>query len=165
MIVRPAQSADMARVTAIYRHHVLHGTATFDIEPPDEAYLSGKFAALQRQGFPVMVAERDALIIGYAYAAPFRERAAYAGTCEDSIYVDPAHHRRGAGRALLGAVIDQSRSQGLHEMIAVIGGAEPASIALHASLGFRHAGRLHRVGHKFGRWLDIVMMQRALATP
>jgi phosphinothricin acetyltransferase len=165
MIVRPAQSADMARITAIYGHHVLHGTATFDIEPPDETYLSGKFAALQRQSFPVMVAELDALVIGYAYAAPFRERAAYAGTCEDSIYVDPAHHRRGVGRALLSAVIDQTRRQGLHEMIAVIGGGEPASIALHASLGFREAGRLNGVGYKFGRRLDIVMMQRGLATP
>ena len=155
-------SDDVARITAIYAHHVLHGTATFDIEPPDEAYMAEKLTGLQQRGCPFLVAEVDGTVIGYAYAAPFRDRAAYAGTCEDSIYIDPNHVGRGVGKALLAAVTDAAAASGFVQMIAVIGGGEPASVALHAALGFRHAGRLEAVGHKFGRWLDIVMMQRGL---
>lgn len=156
------QSADVARITAIYAHHVLHGTATFDIEPPDEAAIASKMAALQQRGCPFVVATVDGQIVGYAYAAPFRDRAAYAGTCEDSIYIDPDHVGRGIGKALLAAVIDAAAAKGFVQMIGVIGGGEPASVALHEGLGFRHVGRLEAVGHKFDRWLDIVMMQRAL---
>ena len=156
------QSADVARITAIYAHHVRHGTATFDIEPPDEATIAGKLAALQQRGCPFLVAAVEGQVVGYAYAAPFRDRAAYAGTCEDSIYIDPDHIGRGVGKALLEAVIEAAAAKGFVQMIAVIGGGEPASVALHERLGFRHAGRLEAVGYKFDRWLDIVMMQRAL---
>jgi phosphinothricin acetyltransferase len=166
MLIRAAQSdlgsTDVARIAAIYAHHVLHGTATFDIDPPDVASLAGKLANLKANGFPVFVAERDRQVIGYAYAAPFRDRAAYAGTCEDSIYIDPDHVGCGVGKALLAAVINAASDRGLKQMIAVIGGGEPASVALHRSLGFHHAGQLKAAGFKFGRWLDIVMMQRAL---
>lgn len=169
MIVRAARSGqdspDVARITAIYAHHVLHGTATFDIEPPDKAAMALKLVSLQRRDCPCLVAEISGHVIGYAYAAPFRDRAAYAGTCEDSIYIDPAHLGRGVGKVLLAAIIDAAAARGFAQMIAVIGGGEPASVALHSALGFRHAGRLNAVGHKFGGWLDIVMMQRALASP
>lgn len=158
-------SDDVARITAIYAHHVLHGTATFDIEPPDEAYMADKLAGLQQRGCPFLVAELENKVVGYAYAAPFRDRAAYAGTCEDSIYIDPAFVGRGVGKALLAATIKAAAVKGFAQMIAVIGGGEPASVALHGALGFRHAGRLEGVGHKFGRWLDIVMMQRNLSPP
>lgn len=158
-------SADVARITAIYAHHVRHGTATFDIEPPDATAMADKLGTLQQRGCPFIVAEAAGRVIGYAYAAPFRDRAAYGGTCEDSIYIDPDHIGRGVGRALLTAVIDAAAARGFVQMIAVIGGGEPASVALHAAHGFRHAGRLEAVGHKFGRWLDIVMMQRALTPP
>jgi phosphinothricin acetyltransferase len=156
-------SADVARITGIYAHHVRHGTATFDIEPPDEGFIAHKLTALQQRGCPFLVATVNGLVIGYAYAAPFRDRAAYAGTCEDSIYIDPDHVGRGVGKALLAAAIEAAAAKGFVQMIAVIGGGEPASVALHKGLGFHHAGRLEAVGYKFGRWLDIVMMQRALS--
>ena len=163
--IRAAAPADAARIAAIYAHHVLHGTATFDIDPPDEAYMAAKLADLTGKGCPILVAQADGAVVGYAYAAPFRDRAAYAGTCEDSIYIDPAYVGRGVGKALLAAVIEAARARGYVQMIAVIGGGEPASVALHRAHGFRDAGRLEAVGHKFGRWLDIVMMQRALGAP
>lgn len=160
--IRPAVPDDAARIAAIYAHHVLHGTATFDTVPPDAAAMVAKLAILADRGYPVLVAVSGVELIGYAYAAPFRDRPAYAGTCEDSIYIDPAHAGRGVGTALLTALIDAGERAGYRQMIAVIGGGEPSSVALHNRCGFTHAGRMVAVGRKFGRWLDTVYMQRAL---
>lgn len=162
MLIRPAIVSDAGRITAIYAHHVLHGTATFDAEPPPTEAMAGKISALVEQGCPFLVCEVDDVVVGYAYAARFRDRAAYAATCEDSIYLDPAFIGRGAGKALLLALIDAAEAAGFRQMIAVAGGGEPASVGLHAACGFTHAGRLTAVGRKFDRWLDTVYMQRPL---
>ena len=161
--LRPAVPADLAAVAAIYRHHVLHGVASFEIEPPDAAEIARRFAAIVAEGLPYLVAETDGTVIGYAYAARYRERPAYRFTVEDSIYVAPGAGGRGIGRALLAALIDRCGALGYRRMIAVIGdSANVASIGLHARLGFRVAGVLPSVGFKHGRWVDSVLMERAL---
>ena len=167
--IRPALPADAPAIAAIYAHHVLHGTASFETEPPSTDFWTDKIAALTARGWPFLVAE-DARkdggeVTGYAYATQFRDRAAYARTCENSIYIAPALTGRGIGSALLAALCQAAIVSGFHEMIAVIGGGEPASVALHAKAGFRHAGRMERVGEKFGRLLDTVYMQRTLTDP
>lgn len=166
MTVRPARLEDAAQVTAIYAHHVRHGTATFDIEPPTAVDWHDKIASMQARGWPFLVAETqgengDALL-GFAYAAQFRDRPAYRHCCEDSIYIHADRLGHGIGTTLLTALVKAAGASGFTQMLAVIGGAEPASVALHARLGFRHAGRMENVGYKFGRWLDIIYMQRAL---
>lgn len=161
-IVRPARAADAERIAAIYAHHVLHGTATFDIEPPAPSFWQGKIAALDDRGWPFLVAERNGEVAGYAYAAAFRDRAAYAAACEDSIYIAPDMLGQGIGTLLLRSLVSAARAPGFEQMIAVIGGAESASEALHAKLGFVEAGRLRAVGRKFGRVLDTLYMQRDL---
>ncbi|WP_073974003.1 GNAT family N-acetyltransferase [Erythrobacter donghaensis] len=157
--VRPARVDDAQAIAAIYAWHVANGTATFDTAAPDAAAWAEKIADFAVRGFPFIVAEREGRVIAYAYAARFRDRAAYAHTCEDSIYV--AHEARGGGigSALLPALVDAARRAGFEQMIAVIGGGEPASVALHARCGFVHAGRMRNVGKKFGRLLDTVYMQ------
>lgn len=157
--IRPARESDAQAVAAIYAWHVANGTATFDTLAPDAAAWAEKIADYAVRGFPFLVAEWGGAVMAYAYAARFRDRAAYAHTCEDSIYV--AHDARGGGigSALLPALIDAARSAGFEQMIAVIGGGEPASVALHAKCGFVHAGRMRNVGRKFGRLLDTVYMQ------
>jgi len=161
--LRPAVPADLAAVAAIYGHHVLHGVASFEIEPPDAAEIGRRFAAIVAKGLPYLVAETDGTVIGYAYAARYRERPAYRFTVEDSIYVAPGAGGRGIGRALLAALIDRCGALGYRRMIAVIGdSANVASIGLHARLGFRVAGVLPSVGFKHGRWVDSVLMERAL---
>jgi len=162
--IRPATPGDAPAITAIYGHHVRHGTATFDTAPPPVDYWIDKIAALAARGWPFLVAETDGDVAGYAYATQFRDRPAYARTCENSIYVRAAWHGRGIGAALLDALCDTAVTSGFHEMIAVIGGGEPASVALHAKAGFRHAGRMEKVGQKFGRLLDTVYMQKSLTT-
>ena len=161
MQVRPATEADAAAVAAIYAHHVAHGTASFDTEPRSVDATRDKIAECRTGGWPFLVADHGELL-GYAYATPFRDRPAYARTCENSIYVDASAHGRGLGTALLSALVEAAEAAGFRQMIAVIGGGEPASVALHAKLGFEHAGRMKSVGWKFGRWLDTVYMQRAL---
>ncbi|MBV7266929.1 N-acetyltransferase [Erythrobacter sp. WH131] len=160
--MRPAQTSDAHAIQAIYAHHVAHGTGTFDTEAPDAEFWRCKLAHFERKGWPFLVAQIEDEVIAYAYAAQFRERAAYAQTCEDSIYVAPDACGGGAGTMLLGHLIEAARSAGFKQMIAVVGGGEPASIALHTKLGFEHAGRLRQVGSKFGRKLDTVYMQRDL---
>jgi L-amino acid N-acyltransferase YncA len=162
MIVRDAGPDDADAVAAIYAHHVRHGTATFDTEPPACAEWQAKLVDIRARGWPMIVADRDAEVVGYAYATQFRDRPAYAGTCENSIYVAPDALGGGIGTALLGALLDRASQAGFEQMIAVIGGGEPASVALHARLGFVHAGRMRNVGRKFGRLLDTIYMQRAL---
>jgi phosphinothricin acetyltransferase len=160
--IRPAAPDDAPAIAAIYAHHVRHGTATFDTEAPPVDYWTDKITTLAARNWPFLVAEAEQEVAGYAYATQFRDRPAYARTCEDSIYVRAAWHGRGIGAALLDALCEAAVASGFYEMIAVIGGGEPASVALHAKAGFRHAGRMERVGEKFGRLLDTVYMQRTL---
>jgi len=155
----------MSRVAAIYRHHVLTGTATFEIVPPSVEEMLARFAAVRDKGYPWLVIETPAggPIAGYAYATSFRPRPAYAWTVEDSVYLDPAAAGRGLGRALLARLIADCEALGLRQMIAVIGdSANAPSIRMHRALGFVDAGIQRAVGLKFGRWLDTVTMQRAL---
>jgi phosphinothricin acetyltransferase len=161
-MIRDASVEDAAAVQAIYAHHVLHGTASYDVEPPSLEDIRRKMLWILGEGWPFLVAEADGTVIGYAYATQFRDRAAYRFTCENSIYVHPDWTGRGVGKALLNALIERSAAIGFRTMIAVIGGAEPASVALHAACGFAEAGRLEAVGWKKDRWLDNVYMQRNL---
>lgn len=160
--IRAATVADADAVAAIYAHHVLHGTASFDTVPPDGDFWREKIGAVAARGWPFLVAEDEAGVAGYAYASQFRDRPAYAQTCEDSIYVAPARVGQGVGTLLLTALIERARDAGFEQMIAVIGGAEPASVAVHATAGFVEAGRMRSVGRKFGRTLDPLYMQVSL---
>lgn len=161
--IRSATSGDALAVAAIYGHHVLHGLGTFEETPPSEAEIAQRIAAVLDRGLPYLVAEADGAVIGFAYAAPFRPRAAYRYTVEDSVYIDPAHLGRGVGKALVAEVIAACEALGLRQMIAVIGdSANAGSIGLHRSLGFEHQGVGRSLGFKHGRWVDIVWMQRAL---
>jgi len=158
-VIRAATPADAAAVQAIYAFHVAHGTASFDTEAPDEAFWEEKIAHILGRGWPFLAIEIDGVVAGYAYASQFRDRAAYAHTCENSIYIAPDLRGTGLGTRLLGALLAAARDYGFEQVIAVIGGGEPASVALHARLGFAHAGRMKNVGNKFGRRLDTVYMQ------
>lgn len=161
--IRPAVLADAAALAAIYAPHVLHGTATFEEEPPGPDEMAARLAAVAGRGWPWLVLEEDGCVLGYAYVAQFRDRAAYRFSCEDSIYLAPQALGRGHGGRLLDALLEASRAAGFRRMFAVIGdSANTASIALHARRGFAHAGRFDRAGHKFGRDLDIVFMQREM---
>ena len=165
MDIRDVQESDAEAIAAIYGHHVLHGTASYDLEPPSAEFHGDKIRRIQAAGWPFIVAEADGEVAGYAYVTQFRDRAAYRFTAEDSIYVHPDAMRRGIGKALLDELLKRSAAFGFRTIIAVIGGAEPASIALHAKSGFREAGRLHAVGWKQERWLDSVYMQIELGDP
>lgn len=160
--VRTATADDAAAVQAIYAFHVEHGTATFDTVPPDEEFWRSKIDDVTARGWPFLVIEHAGAVGGYAYATQFRDRPAYARTCEDSIYIAEGHTGEGLGTQLLGALVEAARACGFEQMIAVAGGGEPASLAVHAKLGFVHAGRMRDVGYKFGRKLDTVYMQRGL---
>jgi L-amino acid N-acyltransferase YncA len=159
LTIRPAREQDAQAVCDIYAFHVAHSTATFDTVAPDAAAWAEKIAGVSARGWPFLVAERGGAVAGYAYATHFRDRAAYARTCEDSIYVADAARGGGVGSALLVALVDAARACGFEQMIAVIGGGEPASAALHAKCGFVLAGRMRNVGFKFGRRLDTIYMQ------
>lgn len=163
MTIRDVVDGDAAAIAAIYGHHVLHGTASYDFVPPAVEETLAKIRRIALEGWPFIVAEIEASVAGYAYATQFRDRAAYRFTAEDSIYVDPYRTRQGIGKKLLQSLVERSEQIGFQTMVAVVGGAEPASIALHAALGFIEVGRLRRVGFKFGKWLDNVYMQRELA--
>ena len=162
LAIRPARAADAAAIAAIYAHHVAHGTASFDITPRTEAATAARIAECRERGWPFLVAEEHGSVVGYAYATQFRDRPAYRSSCENSIYVAASHIGQGVGRRLLAALIEAAGEAGFRQMIAVIGGAEPASVALHSKAGFVEAGRMRSVGRKFGRWLDTLYMQRAL---
>ncbi|MCL6682986.1 N-acetyltransferase family protein [Sphingomonas sp. SE158] len=163
MDIRPATADDADAIAAIYGHHVLHGTASFDEIPPPAAFWKEKIEAVLGRGWPFLVATAGGQVVGYAYATQFRDRPAYAFTCENSIYIQPDHVGQGIGKTLLGKLIAAARGKRFRQMIAVVGGAEPASVALHRSLGFVEAGRMKSVGFKFGRWLDTLYMQLGLA--
>jgi len=161
--IRPAVLVDIPAITRIYVQAVLHGTASFELTPPDEAEMTRRMQALLDGGFPYIVAENGGAILGYAYAGPYRTRPAYRFTVEDSIYVDSNAHRRGIGRVLLARLIEESERRGFRQMLAVIGdSAQTPSIKVHRALGFRMVGNFENVGFKFGRWLDSVLMQRDL---
>ncbi len=150
-------------MTAIYAHHVLHGTGTFEEDPPAEADFAARMAKVQAKGCAWLVAEEDGMILGYGYFAPFRERSAYRFTAENSVYVRDDIRGQGVGKALVAALLPRAEARGFRQMIAVIGDSENVgSIGLHLSLGFRQVGLLKAVGMKFGRWVDVVQMQKAL---
>jgi phosphinothricin acetyltransferase len=161
--IRPATDNDFGAITDIYAHHVRTGTASFEIDPPDNAEMKRRWGKLAEKGFPYVVADDGGKVVGYAYAGPYRERPAYRHTVEDSIYIDPHHAGKGIGKLLLSAVIGHCQKLELKQMIAVIGDSQnTASIRLHARCGFYDVGVFKNVGFKFNRWLDSVLMQRGL---
>jgi L-amino acid N-acyltransferase YncA len=161
--IRASRPEDLPAIREIYAHHVLHGLASFEITPPDVAELARRRDDVLARGLPHLVASREGGVSGYAYAAPYRPRPAYRYTVEDSVYVAPEQIGKGVGRALLRHLIELCEAAGYRQMVAVIGdrGNGP-SIGLHAALGFSQVGLLPSVGLKLGRWVDIVIMQRAL---
>lgn len=162
--IRDVAPEDAQAIARIYAHHVLHGTATYDIDPPSVADTAAKIERITASGWPFIVAEVDATVCGYAYATQLRDRAAYRFACEDSIYVDPDWTGRGVGKALIAELCDRAQQAGFRQIVAVIGGGEPASIAVHRACGFAVAGQLRSVGWKKERWLDTVYMQRSLGS-
>ncbi len=163
MEIRPATEADMAGVTAIYRLAVDTGTASFELEPPTEAEMLRRFRTITEQGYPYVVAVVDGVLGGYAYASAYRTRPAYRFTVENSVYVAEGMQGKRIGTALMGRLINDCTERGFRLMVAVIGdSANFASITLHRRAGFRHAGVLHSVGYKLGRWLDSVQMELPL---
>jgi phosphinothricin acetyltransferase len=163
MTIRGSELRDIPAVTRIYRREVIGGSASFEIEPPDEAEMARRREAIVAAGCPYLVAEADGIVLGYAYAGPYRPRRAYRFTVENSVYVDAVARGRGVGRRLLAALVEAATAAGFRQMVAVIGDKENrASIALHTALGFVPAGVLRSVGWKHGHWLDSVLMQRPL---
>lgn len=161
--IRPSQESDIATITEIYSHAVLHGTASFEIEPPSAADMAARRSALIAGGFPYIVAEVNGAVAGYAYAGAYRARPAYGATVEDSVYVDPARKGLGIGKTLLVALIEEATARGFRQMVAVVGDSEnAASVGVHRATGFEVVGTLKCVGWKHGRWLDTVLMQRPL---
>jgi phosphinothricin acetyltransferase len=163
MIVRAANEADADALAAVYGDAVLHGFGTFEEEPPSPAEMDARRRAVQDRGLPYLVADDGGRVLGFAYAGPFRPRAAYRYTLEDSVYVGPDAKGKGVGRALLSAVIEACEGLGVRQLIAVIGDSgNSASVGLHTALGFERTGVSKSVGFKHGRWVDIVHMQKAL---
>jgi L-amino acid N-acyltransferase YncA len=162
LIIRPASTDDAAAVADIYAKHVRNGTASFDTVPRSVAETAQKIADITSKAWPFLVAEDDDEVAGYAYATRFRDRPAYGFACENSIYVRSDRMSNGVGSLLMRELIAASTKFGFRQMISVIGGGEPASVALHAKMGFEHAGQMRSVGRKFGQWLDSVYMQRQL---
>jgi phosphinothricin acetyltransferase len=165
LLIRPSVASDLAAIRGIYAEAVLHGSATFELDVPDAAEMARRRAEVLTHGLPRLVAEADdGRILGYAYAGPFRPRPAYRFCVEDSIYLRPDARGRGVGRALLAELLARCEAAGARQMLAVIGDSENRrSIGVHIALGFEHCGLLKAVGWKFGRWLDVVLMQRSLA--
>lgn len=163
LIVRDAASGDFDAIARIYSHYVEHALATFEETAPSADDMRARHAAIAAAGLPYLVAELDGAVAGYAYASAYRPRSAYRHTIEDSVYVADGHGGRGIGLALMQSLIERCERGPWRQMIAVIGNSgNAASIALHARLGFEHVGVLRRVGFKHGRWVDSVLMQRAL---
>jgi L-amino acid N-acyltransferase YncA len=163
--IRNSSPGDIAAIAQIYAHHVMHGTATFELTPPKGDEMARRRVAVLGEGLPFLVAERGGAIAGYAYAGLYRPRPAYRFTVEDSIYLHPDHLRKGIGRQLLTELVARCETGRLRQMVAVIGdSANTGSIRVHELLGFRHVGVFQGVGWKFGRWLDTVLMQRSLGS-
>ena len=163
LLIRPCATADLPAVAAIYADSVRRGTGSFELEPPDLVEMQRRFADQQARNLPWLAAESAGTVLGYAYAAPFRPRPAYRFAVENSVYVAEAARGRGIARLLLAELIARCEDAGARQMVAVIGDSDNlASIRLHAACGFTRAGLLPAIGFKFGRWLDSVLMQRAL---
>jgi len=165
MQIRQATAADVPEIQAIYAHHVLTGTGTFEEDPPSIEDIADRFAHVVERGWHWLVATDATGVLGYAYYTQFRDRSAYRFTLENSIYVREDVRGQGVGKALVAELIASATAAGFRQMIAVIGDSENVgSIGVHASLGFQKVGTLRAAGMKFGRWLDVVYMQRALGT-
>jgi len=165
MKITPATPQHIPAIQHIYAWHVLHGSATFETEPPDADEMQNRLSALLDKGGIWLVAQEEEEVIGYCYLTPYRPRYAYRFTLEDSIYLHPERTGRGAGRALLTEAIRLAEARGFRQLVAVIAGNDnQASVGLHRALGFREAGVLKAVGFKHGRWLDTHFMQRELGT-
>jgi len=163
LLIRSASAADIREITPIYRGYVLTGTASFELDAPDEGEMDRRRGAILAAGLPYLVAELEGRVGGFGYTGPYRPRPAYAHAVEDSVYVAEWAQRRGLGRGLLARLVSACEAAGKRQMIAVIGdSANVASVALHRALGFRRVGTLKDVGWKFDRWLDTVIMQRSL---
>jgi L-amino acid N-acyltransferase YncA len=163
LLIRPSTDADLSAITRIYGHAALHGTGTFELVAPDEAEMARRREAVLANGLPWLVAERNGAVIGFAYANHFRPRRAYRFCVEDSIYLDEAVRGHGVGRVLLAELLAQCAARGARQMLAVIGdSANAGSIGVHRACSFEDAGVLKAAGWKFGRWLDVVLMQKAL---
>lgn len=162
-LLRPAVSSDIPAITAIYGPNVREGVASFEYEAPDEAEMARRHEAIVAGGYPYLVAEIDGVVVGYAYASTYRSRPGYRYSVENSVYVAPEAHGKGVGKALLTLLVAECAERGYRQMIAVIGNLGNAgSIALHRACGFTVVGVLPSIGWKHGRWVDSVLMQRAL---
>jgi len=162
-IIRPSQTRDIAQITAIYAHHVIHGTGTFEVDAPNEQDMAQRHADVLSKGLPYLVAVQDDRVLGYAYCNWFKPRPAYRFSAEDSIYLAPDAAGSGLGKTLLAELCSQAERAGVRKMIAVIGdSANLGSIGVHRSAGFAHVGTLASCGWKFERWLDVVLMDKAL---
>ncbi|MDR3451226.1 MAG: GNAT family N-acetyltransferase [Rhodoferax sp.] len=162
-LIRPSHGGDVGAVTAIYTHHVLHGTGTFEIEPPTEGDMAQRRSDVLAKGLPYLVAEQAGQVVGFACCNWFKPRPAYRFSAEDSIYLAPGSHGRGLGRALLAELAIRAENAGVRKLIAVIGdSANAGSIGVHCSAGFQHVGVLRSCGWKFDQWLDVVLMEKAL---
>jgi phosphinothricin acetyltransferase len=163
LTLRAAAASDLPAITRIYADAVNHGTASFELEPPDQTEMMRRYQVLVDSGFPYLVAELAGAIAGYAYGGPYRARPAYKWTIENSIYVAPEFHRRGIGLRLLKALIVESERRGFRQMVAVIGdSAQTASIGVHTAAGFAPVGVFRAIGFKHGKWLDTPLMQLTL---
>jgi L-amino acid N-acyltransferase YncA len=163
LTLRPSTDADLPAITAIYAHHVTHGTGTFETTAPDEADMAARRADVLAKGLPYLVAENDGRVIGFAYCQWFKPRPAYRFSAEDSIYLDPAAAGQRIGHKLLAELTKQAEAAGIRKLIAVIGDSDNVrSIGVHRGVGFRHVGTIEACGWKFDRWLDIVLMEKSL---
>lgn len=162
-IIRPSQLEDIPAITAIYAHHVLHGTGTFEVDPPTQDDMTSRRADVLAKRLPYLVATEGDKLLGFAYCNWFKPRPAYRFSAEDSIYMAPDAQSRGLGRALLAELMAQAELAGVRKLIAVIGdSANVGSVGVHRSVGFSHVGTLKSCGWKFDRWLDVVMMDKSL---
>ena len=161
-LIRTVNERDIDTITRIYAHYVRHSTATFEINPPDLSEMDRRRLEVLSQGLPYPVAEANGIVVGYAYASPYRPRPAYRFTVEDSVYIHPGFLARGLGRLILTRLIERCETRGRRQMVAIIGNSgNAASIRLHAAFGFHTVGVLQKVGRKFGQWVDTVITQRA----
>lgn len=161
--IRPSRDHDLPAITAIYAHHVLNGTGTFETEPPSQADMAARRADVLAKGLPYLVIEEEGKVLGFAYCQWFKPRPAYRFSAEDSIYLDPQASGKGLGRTLLAELSREAERAGIRKLIAVIGdSANAGSIGVHRALGFAPVGTFKSCGWKFGRWLDIVLMEKTL---
>ena len=163
VLIRPSRDSDVPAITDIYRQNVFEGTGSFEVVPPEEEEIARRREDVLRRGCPWLIAEIDGVVVGFAYAGPFRAREAYRFTVEDSVYIKPEAFRRGIGRLLLEKLIEECRRAGYKQILALIGdSANTGSIRVHEVCGFKHCGVMKDVGIKFDRWLDVVVMQLEL---